>query len=76
MSLGEEVICVLQALLESHDLECIEILASAAEYGLALACVFLPLIYMRAYLRQSTGITARDAFKKRIIRRPHSKLSI
>jgi hypothetical protein len=38
MSLGGEMIRVLRALLESHDLECIKILASAAEYGFTLAC--------------------------------------
>jgi hypothetical protein len=39
MSLGEEMIRVLRALLESHDLEYVlKILASATEYGLALAC--------------------------------------
>jgi hypothetical protein len=39
MSLGEEMIRVLRALLERQDLEhVLKILASAAEYSLALAC--------------------------------------
>jgi hypothetical protein len=39
MSLGEEMIRDLRALLESHGLKyVIKFLASAAEYGLALAC--------------------------------------